>query len=78
MDWSLPLLKPERQVDGNQSWKTRGIFHQTMSNLPVANQVFLGSWTVDIRQEVHSRRSAPQRTQGKLEMALLRCTQETE
>ena len=32
-----------------------------MSRLPVANQVFLGSWTVDIRQEGHSQRSVPQR-----------------
>ena len=32
-----------------------------MSTLPVANHVFLGSWTVDICQECHSQRSAPQR-----------------
>ena len=32
-----------------------------MSRLPVANQVFLGLWAVDIPQEGHSQRSAPQR-----------------
>ena len=34
---------------------------QTTSRLPVANQVFLGSWTVDIHQEGRSLRSDPQR-----------------
>ena len=47
-----PLLPPEaeRQVGDSQSWKARGnlgprdgILHQTVSRLPVANQVFLGS-----------------------------------
>ena len=38
-----------------------GILYQTASRLPVANQVFLGSWTVDSRQEGGSQRSAPQR-----------------
>ena len=38
-----------------------GILYQTVSRLPVANQVFLGSWTVDIHQEGRSQRSAPQR-----------------
>ena len=37
------------------------IFHQTVSMLPVASYVFLGSWMVDICQECHSLRSAPQR-----------------
>ena len=53
---------------GNQSRKARGnlcprdgILHQTVSRLPVANQVFLGSWTVGICQEGCSLRSAPQR-----------------
>ena len=52
----------------SQSWKARGklsprdgILYQTASRLPVANQVFLGSWTVDIHQEGHSQRSVPQR-----------------
>ena len=53
-----------------QSWKARGhcnlsardhIFHQTVSRLPVANHVFLGSWIVHICQKCHSLRSAPQR-----------------
>ena len=30
-----------------------GILHQTESRLPVTNQVFLGPWAVDIRQEGH-------------------------
>ena len=38
-----------------------GIFHQTVSRLPVANHVFLGSWMVDICQEGHCLRSASQR-----------------
>ena len=38
-----------------------GILYQTASRIPVANQVFLGSWTVDIHQEGCSQRSAPQR-----------------
>jgi len=38
-----------------------GIPYRTASRLPVANQVFLGSWMVDIRQEGHSQRSALQR-----------------
>ena len=33
----------------------------TVSRLPVANQVFLGSWTVDVHQEGWSQKSAPQR-----------------
>ena len=37
------------------------MLHQTVSTLPVANQVFLGSWMVDICQECRSQRSAPQR-----------------
>ena len=38
-----------------------GILHQTVSRLPVANHIFLGSWTVAISQEGHSLRSTPQR-----------------
>ena len=37
-----------------------GILYQTASQLPVV-KVFLGSWTVDICQEGHNQRSAPQR-----------------
>ena len=62
------LLEAERQVGDNQSWKARGnlgskdsILYQAASRLPVANQVFLESWTIDIFQESHSQRSAPQR-----------------
>ena len=60
----------ERQLCNSQNHKARGccnlgsrdcIFHQTMSRLPIDNHVFLGSWTVDICQECHSLRSAPQR-----------------
>ena len=67
MDWPIPLLEAERQVGDSQSQKARGnlgprdsIHHQTVSRLSVANQVFLGSWMVDIHQEGHSQRSAPQ------------------
>ena len=60
----------EGQVCDSQSWKARGccnlgprdrIFHQTVSRFPVANQVFLGFWMVDICQECHSLRLSPQR-----------------
>ena len=51
-------LQPELEK-GNLS--PRNILHQTVSRLPVANQVFLGSWTVDIHQEGHRQRLAPQR-----------------
>ena len=37
------------------------IFHQILSRLPVANHIFLGSWTAVICQEVCSLKSAPQR-----------------
>ena len=64
----LPQLEAERQVGNSQSQKARGnlspkdgILHQTASRLPVANQVFLGSWMVDICQEGCSLRSACQR-----------------
>ena len=50
--WSgVPLPSPPRD----------SILYQTASRLPVANRVFLGSWTVDIHQEGHSQRSAPKR-----------------
>ena len=56
------------QASDSQSWKARGklsprdsIPYQTVSRLPVANQVFLGFWMVDIHQEGCSQRSAPQR-----------------
>ena len=62
------LQEAERQAGNSQSWKARGnlgprdsIVYQSVSRLPVTNQVFLRSWTVDIHQEGHSQRSAPQR-----------------
>ena len=68
MDRPIPLTEAERQAGDSQSQKVRGnlgprdgILHQTVSRLPVANQVFLGSWTVDICQEGHRQRSALQR-----------------
>ena len=68
MDQPIPPPEEERQAGGSQSQKTRGnfsprdgILHQTVSRLPVANQVFLGSWMTDICQEGLSQRSAPQR-----------------
>ena len=53
-----------------------GILYQTVSRLPVANKVFLGSWTVDIRQEGHSQRSTLQRRHTAHLRFLLR-TQDT-
>ena len=68
MDQPLPLLVAKRQVGESRSRKARGnldprdsILHQTVSRLPVANQVFLGSWMVDICKEGRSLRSPPQR-----------------
>ena len=47
--------RAERQEGNSQSQKARGnfglrngILHQTGRRLPVANHVFLGSWTVDV------------------------------
>ena len=65
MDWPIPH---QRQVGDSQNQKARGkhghrdgILYQTVSRFPVANQDFLGSWTVDIHQESCSQRSAPRR-----------------
>ena len=62
-----PLPEAGGKAGDSQSQKARGkvgprdgILYQTASRLPVANQVFLGSWTV-ICQEGRSQRSAPQR-----------------
>ena len=58
------------QMCNSQSWKARSccnlspgdhIFQQTLSGLPVAKHIFLGSWAVHFCQECHSLRSAPQR-----------------
>ena len=63
-----PPPEAEKRASDSQSQKVRGnlgprdgILYQTVSRLPVANQVFLGSWMVDIHQEGRSQRSAPQR-----------------
>ena len=64
-----PTLLPRgREAGGQQPELERGhlgprdgILYQIVSRLPVANQVFLGSWMVDICQEGCSLRSAPQR-----------------
>ena len=68
MNQPLHLLEADRQTGNSQSLKVRGnlcprdgILYQTVSRLPLTNQVFLGSWTVDIHQEGRSQRSAPQR-----------------
>ena len=81
----LPPPEAERQAGDSQSWKARdnlsprdGILHQTVIRLPVTNEVFLGSWTVDICQEGHSQRLAAQRRHGTPETALPLHTQETE
>ena len=50
------------------------IFYQTVSRLPVANQDYLGFWTVDIHREGCSQRSTFQ----ERHMAHLLHTQETE
>ena len=62
------MLEAERKAGDSQKWKARGklsprdsIPYQTVSRLPVANQVFLGFWMVDIHQEGCSQRSAPQK-----------------
>ena len=81
MDQLLPLPEAEGQVRDSQSWKARGslsprdgILHQIVSRLPVANQVFLGSWMVDICQEGCTQRSAPQRRHTALLRRHSRCT----
>ena len=63
-----PPPEAGRQAGDSQSQKARGklglrdgILYQTARRLPVANQIFLGSWKVDIYQEGRSQRSAPQR-----------------
>ena len=74
----MPLPEAGGQLGDSQIRKARGklvprdgILHQTASRLPVSNQVFLGSWTVDICQEGHSQRSAPQR---RYTAHLIRCS----
>ena len=62
------MPEAERQARDTQSQKVvgklgprDGMPYQTASKLPVAHQVFLGSWMVDTCQEGHNQRSAPQR-----------------
>ena len=78
------MLEAERQVHDSQSQKARGklgprdaILYQTASRLPVANQVFLGSWMVDICQGGRSQRSAPQRRHMAHLRWCSRCTPRT-
>ena len=52
--------QPELEGEG-QSWPQRQHLHQTVSRPQVANQVYLGFWMVDIHQEGHCQRSAPQK-----------------
>ena len=73
-----------RETGGRKSEPERGnvgprdsILYQTAIRFPVANQDFLGFWTVDICRQGHSQRSAAQKTHGTPEMARPLCTQET-
>ena len=52
--------QPEPEGRGKLGPRDR-VIHQTASRLPVASQVSVGSWAVDIHQEGGSQRSAPQR-----------------
>ena len=61
--------QPEPAGKG-QTWPQDNIPYQTATSVSVANQVFLGSWTLDIHQEGCSQRSAPQ----KRYTAHLRCS----
>ena len=63
-----PPLARGREAGGQHPEPERGkispkdsILYQTAIRLPVAYQVFLGSWMVDIYQEGCSQRSAPQK-----------------
>ena len=76
-----PSTAGGREAGGQQPEPERGnlspwdsILYQTSSRLPVANQVFLGSWTVDIHQEGHSQRSPPQRRHTAHLRRCSRCT----
>ena len=62
-----PPLEAGRQAEDSQSWKARGnlrprdgILFQTTRRLPVAGQLFVASWMVDICQEGRSQRPAIQ------------------
>ena len=83
MDRPIPTPETEMQAGNSQSRKVRGnlgpregILHQTVSRLPVANQVFLGSWTLTSARRVAVRDQLPRGDTS--EMVLLLRTQETE
>ena len=64
-----PSMEAERQACNSHSWKARGNLGSrdqhpppNCEQAPSSNHVFLGSWTVNICQEGHSQRSAPQKS----------------
>jgi len=67
VDWSIPHWRQRGRQTTARARRLGAILAPEMasstklSRLPVANQVFLGSWMVDICQEGCSQRSAPQR-----------------
>ena len=70
----------ERQACDSQSQKARscctlrprdGMFHQTVSRLPVANHIFLGSWMADACQACCSLISSPEKTHCTPEPAVV-------
>ena len=67
VDWSIPHWRQRGRRTTARARRLGAILAPEMasstklSRLPVANQVFLGSWMVDICQEGCSQRSAPQR-----------------
>ena len=74
-----PSPDAEREACNSQSQKARGcfnlgprvhIFHQTVSRVPVANHIFLGSWMADICQKCHSLISSQGRHRANLDSAL--------
>ena len=58
------LVRSRARRQGAISAEETSILQQTMSRLPVANHIFLGSWMADNCQEGHSLRSAPWRDTG--------------
>ena len=76
-------LEAGRQAGDIQSRKARGnlslrdgIPYQTAKRLPIANQDFLGCWTVDIRQEGGSQRSVLQKRHTEHLRQCSQCTPE--
>ena len=67
VDWSIPHWRQRGRRTTARARRLGAILAPEMasstklSRLPVANQVFLGSWMVDICQEGHSQRTASQR-----------------